>query len=173
GKKLVHADVFRPPAKYPMLFCVLVGTGVQLLCMGIVTIAFAAIGFVNPSNRGSLAVSMLLLYVIMGVPAGYSSSVLYKSFKGRQWQQCTLMTALLFPSMCFMVFLSLNLMSQRYHSTQAVPFVEILEVLALWFCISVPMVFLGAYFGYRKPVEPYPVVTSNIPRQVRFEVCSN
>lgn len=43
---------------------------------------------------------------------------------------------------------------------------EILEVLALWFCISVPMVFLGAYFGYRKPVEPYPVVTSNIPRQV-------
>lgn len=51
---------------------------------------------------------------------------------------------------------------------QAVPFVEILEVLALWFCISVPMVFLGAYFGYRKPVEPYPVVTSNIPRQVRW-----
>ncbi|CAN0539392.1 unnamed protein product, partial [Ectocarpus sp. 8 AP-2014] len=44
GWKLVHADVFRPPAKYPMLFCVLVGTGVQLLCMGIVTIAFAAIG---------------------------------------------------------------------------------------------------------------------------------
>lgn len=61
---------------------------------------------------------MLLLYVLMGVPAGYSSSVLYKSFKGRQWQQCTLMTALLFPSICFAVFLSLNLMSQRYHSTQ-------------------------------------------------------
>lgn len=46
--QLVHADVFRPPAKYPMLFCVLVGTGVQLLCMGIVTIAFAAIGYVGP-----------------------------------------------------------------------------------------------------------------------------
>ncbi|CAM9231353.1 unnamed protein product, partial [Sphacelaria rigidula] len=166
GWKLVHADVFRPPARYPMLFCVLVGTGVQLLCMGLVTIAFAAIGFVNPSNRGSLAVSMLLLYVLMGVPAGYTSSVLYKSFKGRQWQQCTLLTALLFPSLCFTVFLLLNLMSRRYHSTQAVPFVELLEVLALWFCISVPMVFLGAYFGYRKPVEPYPVVTSNIPRQI-------
>ncbi|CAN0458044.1 unnamed protein product, partial [Discosporangium mesarthrocarpum] len=33
GWKLVHADVFRPPSKYPMLFCVLVGTGVQLLLM--------------------------------------------------------------------------------------------------------------------------------------------
>lgn len=30
-----------------MLFCVLVGTGVQLLCMGFVTIAFAAIGYAN------------------------------------------------------------------------------------------------------------------------------
>ena len=80
------------------------------------------VSFVNPSNRGSLAVSMLLLYVLMGVPAGYSSSVLYKSFKGRQWQQCTLMTALLFPSVCFFVFLSLNLMSQRYHSTQVCSF---------------------------------------------------
>lgn len=30
-----------------MLFCVLVGTGAQLLCMGLVTIAFAAIGSVQ------------------------------------------------------------------------------------------------------------------------------
>lgn len=45
--QLVHADVFRPPAKYPMLFCVLVGTGVQLMCMGFVTICFAAIGWDN------------------------------------------------------------------------------------------------------------------------------
>jgi len=31
GWKLVHADVFRPPAEWPMLFCVLVGTGMQVL----------------------------------------------------------------------------------------------------------------------------------------------
>lgn len=43
-QQLVHADIFRPPSKYPMLFCVLVGTGVQLLCMGLVTIGFAAVG---------------------------------------------------------------------------------------------------------------------------------
>ncbi|CAN0479261.1 unnamed protein product, partial [Discosporangium mesarthrocarpum] len=115
---LVHADVFRPPSKYPMLFCVLVGTGVQLLLMAMVTIAFAAIGFLSPANRGSLAIAMLLLYVLMGVPAGYSSSVLYKSFKGRQWQQCTLLTAFFFPSICFIVFLTLNFMSLSYKSTQ-------------------------------------------------------
>ena len=30
GWKLVHADVFRSPTKLPMLFCVMVGTGVQV-----------------------------------------------------------------------------------------------------------------------------------------------
>ena len=30
GWKLVHADVFRPPSEWPMLFCVLVGTGMQV-----------------------------------------------------------------------------------------------------------------------------------------------
>ena len=41
-----------------------------------------------------------------------------------------------------------------------------LGVLALWFCISVPLVFLGAYFGYKKDALEFPVVTSNIPRQI-------
>merc|ERR1711975_112843 len=39
-------------------------------------------------------------------------------------------------------------------------------VLALWFGISVPLVFLGAYFGFKKEPIEFPVVTSNLPRQV-------
>ena len=31
GWKLVHADVFRPPTRLPMIFCVCVGMGVQVL----------------------------------------------------------------------------------------------------------------------------------------------
>jgi len=31
GWKLVHADVFRPPTYHPMLFCVMMGTGCQVL----------------------------------------------------------------------------------------------------------------------------------------------
>merc|ERR1719446_56050 len=45
GWKLVHTDAFRPPANFPMLFCVFVGTALQLMGMAIVTICFAAIGF--------------------------------------------------------------------------------------------------------------------------------
>ncbi|KAL3906664.1 MAG: hypothetical protein SGARI_003900 [Bacillariaceae sp.] len=41
-----------------------------------------------------------------------------------------------------------------------------LVLLVLWFGISTPLVFLGAYFGYKQDAIEYPVKTSNIPRQI-------
>lgn len=73
GWKLVHADVFRPPTDRPMLLCVFVGTGTQLVCMAMVTVLFAAIGFLSPANRGSLMIAVLLTYVLMGATAGTSA----------------------------------------------------------------------------------------------------
>ncbi|KAM0933846.1 putative nonaspanin (TM9SF) [Dioscorea sansibarensis] len=49
GWKLVHGDVFRPPANSDLL-CVYVGTGVQFFGMLLVTMLFAALGFLSPSN---------------------------------------------------------------------------------------------------------------------------
>ena len=41
-----------------------------------------------------------------------------------------------------------------------------LVLLVLWFGISTPLVFLGAYFGYKADAIEFPVKTSNIPRQI-------
>jgi transmembrane 9 superfamily protein 2/4 len=166
GWKLVHADVFRPPAEYPMLFCVLVGTGMQIAIATLFLIAFAAIGFLSPANRGSLMIGMLLMFVMLGAVAGFTSARLYKTFKGKQWQRCTTFTALLFPGIVFAVFFILDIVVWSYGSTGAVPFLSMLALLALWFGISVPLVFLGAYFGYKRDAIEFPVVTSNIPRQI-------
>lgn len=37
GWKLVHGDVFRPP-RYPRLFAAVVGTGVQIFVMSLITL---------------------------------------------------------------------------------------------------------------------------------------
>jgi len=36
----------------------------------------------------------------------------------------------------------------------------------LWFGISVPLVFVGSYFGFKKPAIDDPVKTNKIPRQI-------
>ena len=54
-----------------------------------------------------------------------------------------------------------------YHSTGAIPFMSLAALIALWFGISVPLVFLGAYFGYKQQPLEYPTKQANsIPRDI-------
>lgn len=166
GWKLVHADVFRPPIFSPLLLAVCCGTGAQLLCMTFWTIIFSALGFLSPARRGALLMAELIFFVLMGSVNGYVTACLYKTFKGKAWQKATLITSLGFPGLCFSLFFILDLIAWGYGSSDAVPFTTMLVLLVLWFGISTPLVFLGAYFGYKQDAIEYPVKTSNIPRQI-------
>eukprot|EP01018_Ginkgo_biloba_P021539 Gb_26109 [translate_table: standard] len=165
GWKLVHGDVFRPPTN-PSLLCVYVGTGVQFFGMTLVTMIFAMLGFLSPSNRGGLMTAMVLLWVFMGLFAGYSSARLYKMFKGTEWKKNTLKTAFVFPGIVFCIFFVLNALIWGEKSSGAVPFGTMFALVFLWFGISVPLVFIGSYFGYKKPAIEDPVKTNKIPRQI-------
>jgi transmembrane 9 superfamily protein 2/4 len=165
GWKLVHADVFRPPA-YPMMLAVCIGSGVQLLCMALLTITFAMLGFLSPARRGSLIMALLILYVLMGGVGGYGMARIYKTFKGKSWQKATVVTALGFPSIAFTIFFIMNLLAVSKESSDAVPFTRMILLLLLWFGISTPLVFFGAYFGFKLDAIEFPVNTSNIPRQI-------
>ncbi|KAL0345961.1 UNVERIFIED_CONTAM: Transmembrane 9 superfamily member 12 [Sesamum radiatum] len=70
GWKLVVGDVFREPS-HSKLLCVMVGDGVQITGMAVVTIVFAALGFMSPASRGMLLTGMILLYLFLGIAAGY------------------------------------------------------------------------------------------------------
>lgn len=165
GWKLVHADVFRPPSS-PLFLSVLCGTGAQIFCMTFLTIFFAALGFMSPARRGHLLMAQLFIYVCLGGVAGYVTARLYKTFKGKSWQNATTLTAIGFPGICFLTFVIMNFVALANKSTDAVPFVIMLSLVVLWFGISTPLVFFGAYFGYKADAIEFPVNTSSIPRQI-------
>ncbi|TMW60672.1 hypothetical protein Poli38472_000714 [Pythium oligandrum] len=170
GWKLVHGDVFRPPQFSPLLFSVFVGTGVQVCTMSAATMVIALLGLLSPANRGSLLTTLLLLFVFMGSFAGYYSSRTYKMFSGKDWKYNTVMTAVLYPGMLFGMFFFLNLFLWSKASSQAVPFGTLFALLVLWFGISVPLVFLGSYFGFKAPAIEHPVRTNQIARQIPEQV---
>lgn len=165
GWKLVHGDVFRPPNKASWL-AVCVGTGVQLFAMACATVTFAMLGFLSPANRGSLLSAILFLFVFSGVFAGYASARLYKSFRGDAWRSTSVRTALAYPGAVSSVFLVLNFMVWGQKSSGAVPFGTLASLIFLWFGVSVPLTFMGSYFGYRKSIPENPVRTNKIPRQI-------
>jgi transmembrane 9 superfamily protein 2/4 len=145
---------------------VTVGSGMQVLCMSFITLLFSAVGFLSPANRGSLMIALLLLFVLMGTAAGYASARTYKMFAGTEWQTATIFTAFLYPGAVFAIIFVLNLVVWAEGSSSAIPFGSMVAVLLLWFCISVPLTFLGAYFGFMRDVDKQPVSTQDIPRQI-------
>lgn len=46
----------------------------------------------------------------------------------------------------------MNLILWVEGSSAAIPFGTLVAILALWFGISVPLTFVGAYFGFKKAV---------------------
>uniref|UniRef100_A0A336LZU5 Transmembrane 9 superfamily member n=1 Tax=Culicoides sonorensis TaxID=179676 RepID=A0A336LZU5_CULSO len=165
GWKLVHGDIFRPPRK-GMLLSVLLGSGVQVFCMTMVTLAFACLGFLSPANRGSLMTCAMVLFVLLGTPAGYISARIYKSFGGIKWKSNVILTSTLCPGTVFSLFFIMNLILWSKGSSGAVPFLTLIALLALWFGVSVPLTFSGAYIGFRKRPLEHPVRTNQIPRQI-------
>ncbi|KAE8676306.1 Transmembrane 9 superfamily member 12 [Hibiscus syriacus] len=98
GWKLVVGDVFREP-DCPKLLCVMIGDGVQIMGMAAVTIVFAAFGFMSPASRGMLLTGMIILYLFLGIVAGYVAVRLWRTIKGTSegWKSVSWSVACFFP----------------------------------------------------------------------------
>lgn len=50
------------------------------------------------------------------------------------------------------------------------PSVFPMQILGLWLGVSLPLTFLGSYFGFKKPADKPPVRVNQIPRQIPEQV---
>jgi len=166
GWKAIHADVFRPPQNYPMLFCVCCGGGVQLALAVFLTLCCCARGLLSPVRRGSIVTGFLAFHAMTGIAGGYTSSRLYKAFKGPNRGWCTISTALLFPGIALGVFLVLKTMLYSRYYTVSASIPTVLTIAVNWSYGSIPLVFFGSYLGYKKETIEFPTATSEIARAI-------
>jgi transmembrane 9 superfamily member 2/4 len=159
--RLLRKDVFRPPAA-PWILAGLVGVGIQVICTSGVVVAVGAAGLFPPENPGVRVVASLLAFAFLGVIAGYSTTRTYKMLGGANWQRVTLIPALGFPGLNVAVLLSLNTLVYFQGSVSAVPLQPILAVLSLWLFVSVPLTFIGTFFGFKADRFALPVRASEI-----------
>ncbi|XP_026405767.1 transmembrane 9 superfamily member 12-like [Papaver somniferum] len=167
GWKLVVSDVFREPTCSKLL-CVMVGDGTQILGMAVVTIIFAALGFMSPASRGMLLTGMIILYLFLGIVAGYVGVRLWITVKGTTegWRSVSWSCSVFFPGIVFVILTALNFVLWGSKSTGAIPISLYFILLSLWFCISVPLTLLGGYLGTKAEPITYPVRTNQIPREI-------
>lgn len=165
GWKLVHGEVFRTPTN-PLILSVMVGNGSQLCAMVAVTLVFALLGFLSPSNRGSLATVMMVCWTLFGGIGGYFSSRVYASLGGTDRRKIAFLTATILPVVIFIIVFLLNLFLLTAGSSGAVPFGTMVLIILLWFGISAPLSAIGSYFGSKHGGIRHPVRVHQIPRQI-------
>lgn len=169
GWKLNHGDVFRSPSQ-SLTLSILVGSGVQLFLMITCTIFFAALGFLSPSSRGSLATVMFILYALFGFVGSYTSMGIYKFFNGPFWKANLILTPLLVPGAILLIIIALNFFLMFVHSSGVVPASTLFFMVFLWFLFSIPLSFAGSLVARKRcHWDEHPTKTNQIARQIPFQ----
>ncbi|KAL5248891.1 hypothetical protein ACHWQZ_G017919 [Mnemiopsis leidyi] len=165
GWKLLHGDVMRPP-NYCANLVALIGSGVQIGATALACIVLSVLGMLSPASRGSLIGAAVSLFFFFGIIGGYYSGRLYRTFKGMAWKRTAFLTSTLYPGLISSACFILNFLLWHAGSSGAVPFSYMCALLAFWVCVSLPLVFIGFFFGFRKQPYEYSVRTNKIPRPI-------
>ena len=166
GWKQVCHDVFRKP-KNLILFCTLMGTGLELLLSLIICLFFNVIGFVKPERRGDLINYMIISLCFMGFFGGYFSNYIYMMYNGQKWLKNTFMTAFLFPIIAILILIIVRILFSIEKSSVGFKISEIVIILFLWICISFPLVFLGSILALHNKRFKFPCKINAVPSTIR------
>lgn len=165
GWKLVHGDVFRTPRNL-VLLSALVGTGAQLAMLVLLVILLAIVGMLY-IGRGAIVTTFIVCYALTSFISGYVSGGLYSRNDGKHWIKSMVLTASLFPFMCFGIGFVLNIIAIFYGSLAAIPFGTMVVVFIIWAFISFPLALLGTVVGRNWSGAPNnPCRVKTIPRPI-------
>ncbi|KAJ9158927.1 hypothetical protein P3X46_024470 [Hevea brasiliensis] len=165
GWKLVHGDVFRPPRNL-VLLSALVGTGAQLALLVLLVILLAIVGTLY-IGRGAIVTTFIVCYALTSFITGYVSGGMYSRHGGKNWIKSMILTATLFPFMCFGIGFILNTIAIFYGSLAAIPFGTMVVIFIIWAFISFPLALLGTVVGRNWSGAPNnPCRVKTIPRPI-------
>jgi transmembrane 9 superfamily protein 2/4 len=165
GWKMVSGDVFRPP-RAPALLSAIVGTGVQLAVMVVLTLVFAAVGLTTDYYRGVMLSTVIVLYMLLSSLGTYVSARVYRGvMRGTRPVLNFVLTWGLLPALVSLVFLVTDVMLASVDSAAHVGAPVIAGVAAVWLGVSLGLAVIGYLVGHRTTATSIPVNTNQIPRQ--------
>jgi transmembrane 9 superfamily protein 2/4 len=120
GWKVLKGDVFRSPAN-PKLLSTMVGSGLQIFASSSLTLLFGALGFLSPAVRGAMLSTLLGMYMLLSMVAGFCSVYMHGCITRSHWawRGVSLRTTVSVPAILILVLVFLNLIIK--HTGASVP----------------------------------------------------
>ncbi|KAL5716841.1 hypothetical protein ACHQM5_009957 [Ranunculus cassubicifolius] len=168
GWKHLHSDVFRYPP-HTSLFCAVMGSGIQLLTMVFCIFILSFMGVIYPYNRGALYTSLVVMYALTSLIAGYIAASFRTQLAGTGWEvtKTIILTGVLYLGPLLLTFSILNTVAISYRATAALPFGTIVAIFLIWTLIIVPFLSVGGIVGrVYSPEFDAPCASKRIPTEV-------
>lgn len=170
GWKLINGDVFRFPPNTNAL-CALVGAGAHLFCMTFLILFCAITNCFNPTRRGAILTSMIVLYTISAPVGGFTSARLYRQLGGDAWLSNALLVTFAFPVPLCLVFMWVNSVALAHGSSAALPVGAVIIILSLFSLVAFPLSIGGAILGRQTATDfKAPCRTTRVPREIPSEM---
>ncbi|PAA60444.1 hypothetical protein BOX15_Mlig030642g3 [Macrostomum lignano] len=165
GWKQVHGDVFRAPTQ-PLLFSVLIGSGLQLACVILAVVSLAMLVEMY-TERGSLLSATIFVYAAASPVGGFVGGALYARSGGRKWIKQAVVQALFIPALLTSVALSVNLIAIGYRASRSLPVLHSIAMLAILGFVILPLSLVGTVLGRNLAGQPnLPCRVNAVPRPI-------
>mmetsp|Transcript_3544 Transcript_3544/g.8825 ORF Transcript_3544/g.8825 Transcript_3544/m.8825 type:complete len:694 (-) Transcript_3544:103-2184(-) len=167
GWKVLKGDVFRAPVN-PKLLSTVVGSGLQIFLSSSLTLILGALGFLSPAVRGAMLSTLLGMYMLLSMVAGFAAVYLHGVITRSHWawRGVALRTTAAVPTVLALVFLFLNLIIKHTGSVGAIPFGALLTFVATWLLVCFPLGYLGGFLATRTPLIEFPTRLGAVPREI-------
>lgn len=166
GWKYIYGDVFRYPSE-TSLFCAILGAGTQFFILICLLFSLVFLGVISPYSHGVLGTSLVMIYNLTSVVAGYTTASFHCQFAENGWERSVLLTGFLYMVPLLVTMSILNIVAVSYGVAAALPLSTIILVLLVYTFVNIPMVALGGVIGYRYRSEfKAPCATKRFPREV-------
>lgn len=153
--------------RWSLLSVLQVGSGLQIFVSSSLTLILGALGFLSPAVRGAMLSTLLGMYMLMSMVAGFSAVYLHGLITRSHWawRGIALRTTAAVPIVLAFVFLFLNLIIKHTGSTGAIPFGALLTFVATWLFVCFPLGYLGGFLATKTPLIEFPTRVGAVPRQ--------
>lgn len=163
--KKLKMDVFRPPT-FPLVFSVMIGTGIHGSVIIGCTTLFAAIFFITEFHRGDVVLGFGLCYLLTSIMNGYVSARIYKLLKGVHWLNLAIVASVFIPSVTLVLIFFMNTILELEGSDLAIDFWHIVFMISVWAGCYIPQIFLGSLIGFSKKEIKVPCNYSLVGRSI-------
>lgn len=163
GWKRIAGDVFRAPENWGLLAAAY-GAGIQLAVTGAAVLFLCMVQRFGYTQRGTVAMTTVLVYVGSAAVGGYESARIYRQFGGKRWVWNIVLAGTLFPMPCFLTFVVLNTTAIAHDSIAALPAGTIALLLALFIVLALPLAIVGGIAGHNRQPWALPTRVASVIR---------